>query len=67
MNPIGFFIAAIGLFAVAGSLSRWPWFWRSGRAKTVIDIFGHAGARTFYFFLGMFLVVTGFYVVVVDM
>ena len=67
MNPIGFLIAAVGLFAVAGSFSRWTWFWRSGRAKTVVDIFGHAGARTFYFVVGMILVVAGFYVVVVDM
>ena len=67
MNPIGFLIAAVGLFALAGSMSRWPWFWNSGRARTVVDIFGRSGARTFYFVIGMFLVVTGFYVVVIDM
>ncbi len=67
MNPIGFLIAAVGLFALAGSMSRWPWFWKSGRARTVIDIFGHGGARGFYFLLGMALIVAGFYVVVVDM
>ena len=67
MNPIGFLIAALGVFALAGSVNCWRWFWRSGRARTVIDVFGPAGARTFYFLVGIFLIVTGLYVVIIDM
>ena len=36
MNPIGLVIAAVGLFALAGGLRDWRWFWRNRRARTAI-------------------------------
>ena len=66
MNPIGLLIAGVGLFAIAGGLRDWPWFWNSRRAKTAIHLFGPHGARVFYVLLGVVLILAGIGAAVAD-
>jgi hypothetical protein len=67
VNPIGFFIVAIGLFAIAGGLRDWPWFWNSSRARFVTTILTRAGARVFYVAMGIVSMVCGVWAAVADM
>jgi hypothetical protein len=48
-----------GLFSMAGAVFDWEWFMTTRRAQFVVDVLGRQGARVFYFFLGLFLVGLG--------
>jgi hypothetical protein len=53
--PIMFF--AIGMFAYAGALFEWSWFFNSKRMRAMRAGGGDAAARAFYLYLGGFLMV----------
>jgi hypothetical protein len=61
LNPIGYLIAAVGLFALAGGLSDWSWFWNNSRARRVTSAVGRRGGRIVYVTIGILLILMGIF------
>jgi hypothetical protein len=59
MNPEGLVLAAIGIFAICGAALNWSFFMNNRKARFIVAILGHAGARAFYVLLGGGLVTCG--------
>ena len=59
MNPIGFLFIAFGVFTVLGAALDWELFMGHRKARFFVGIMGRGGARVFYGFIGMGLVVLG--------
>ncbi|MBN1514992.1 immunity 17 family protein [Candidatus Sumerlaeota bacterium] len=59
MNPAGFIIIAIGLFAITGAVMDWDWYMEHRKARLVVKFFGRNGARIFYAVVGALFCVMG--------
>lgn len=59
MNPIGLFIVAAGLFAIAGAAFDWDLFMNNRKARLFVATLGRTGARIFYALLGLGITVLG--------
>ncbi|KPK77484.1 MAG: hypothetical protein AMJ79_03020 [Phycisphaerae bacterium SM23_30] len=64
MNPVGFFLIALGLFGLAGAAFNWNWFMQSRKARFLTTMMGRSGARVFYMLLGAFIVTMGILILV---
>ena len=60
MNLVGLLLVFCGLFAIAGSVCEWEWFFNHPKARLIAAIFGRTGTRVFYVVLGGGLAVFGF-------
>ena len=56
---IGLFLAAVGLFVLAGSAFNWEWYWDRRRTRVWVDLLGRAGARILYAIMGAAVLVLG--------
>ena len=63
MDPSEYFILflfiALGCFSVLAALFNWDWYFQTSGALTFVNWFGRKGARFFYAFLGLGLIVCG--------
>ncbi|GGJ41028.1 immunity 17 family protein [Deinococcus roseus] len=53
------FLFGGGLYALAGSVFNWNWFYEDDLSSLIADLMGRKGARIFYFVLGLFLLFVG--------
>lgn len=59
MNLLGLLLLVCGLFAIAGSICEWEWFFNHPKARMIAAIIGRTGTRVFYVVLGGGLAVFG--------
>ncbi len=50
-----------GIFCIVAAALDWDWFMHNYRARLIVNIFGHDGARVFYVILGIVLIAFGLY------
>ena len=55
----GLFLAAAGLFSIAGAVMNWNWFMLNRRARLFVTLFGRGGARVAYVIIGLVLIGMG--------
>lgn len=56
---MGWFLAALGAFAICGAAFNWEWYMNHWKVRFFVRLFGRTGARVFYGLLGTALVVVG--------
>jgi hypothetical protein len=59
VDPIGFLMAAAGLFCALGGVFDWEWFMNNRKALFMTSILSRTGARIFYVLLGLAIMVLG--------
>lgn len=59
MPWMSYFLIAAGIFAIAGALCNWDWFYNSRKAQFVVKVFTRQGARIFYAILGCIILMIG--------
>ena len=59
MNFVGLLFVFCGLFAIAGSVYQWEWFFNHPKARVIAMVLGRTGTRIFYVVLGGGLAVFG--------
>ncbi|MGI9430138.1 MAG: immunity 17 family protein [Bythopirellula sp.] len=59
MNLVGLLFVFCGLFAVAGSVCEWEWFFNHRKARMIAALIGRTGTRVFYVVLGGGLTIFG--------
>ncbi len=60
LTPFGVALSVVGgVLAVLAACRNWDWFFTWPPAPVFVSLFGRAGARVIYFFLGVLLVVIG--------
>ena len=59
MNLVGLLFVLCGLFAIAGAVCEWEWFFNHPKARVIAALIGRTGTRAFYLVLGGGLAVFG--------
>lgn len=59
MNPVGLVLVAAGVFSILGGALDWGFFMNSRKARGMVRLIGHNGARGFYVVLGLVIAVLG--------
>ena len=58
-GQVGYLLIPFGVFAIAGAMAGWRWFFTARRARLVVAVLGLTGARFFYALLGGALIGAG--------
>ena len=59
MSPFPIFAVIIGILTIICAANDYDWFMKSSKAEFFVKVFGRDGARVFYGFLGLFIIVCG--------
>lgn len=59
------FLIAGGIFTITASVLNWEFFFGDPKAKMFGKLFGREGSRVIYILIGVFLILVGFFRIVI--